>query len=54
MSQNPNPGSFMDVGRQSQKEVERLYREGMLTSPTGQAIRERMKSMRPNLNLRGV
>jgi len=44
----------MDVGSQSKDDVKRLYEEGMLTSPTGQAIREKMKSMRPGLNLRGV
>ena len=54
LAQNPNPGRFMDVGSQSQEEVKRLYEEGMLTSPTGQGIRERMKLMRPGLNLRGV
>ncbi len=44
----------MDVGSQSPAEVKYLYEKGMRTSPTGQAIRKNMESMRPGLNLRGV
>tara|TARA_B100000427_G_scaffold120474_1_gene100399 strand:+ start:3738 stop:4007 length:270 start_codon:yes stop_codon:yes gene_type:complete len=50
ISQNPNPGRFMDVP-QDKDTVRRLYNEGMRKSKVGRSVLENMRLLKEYLNL---